>query len=399
MKNLRTIAGAFAAFLSILVMSAPASAHSQGESYVFFSITDDSLTGRFEAILSDIDRMLPIDANGDGEISESEFTAKTPEIFDFFDARFGITNDGQALTITPDGSGILDTPQGQFGQISFIVNGLTSVPDTLEVTYQPLIDADTPNHGGYGVIENNTRTGVVDNEAHIALFFKADGGAETLSTISDPWHKIFVEFVWQGVLHIWFGFDHVLFLITLLLPAVLMRQSNAWEPVSEFRDGLWNVVKIATVFTVSHSVTLSLAALGIVTLPVTLVEAIIAVSIAVVAFGNMFPIWHHRVLLIVFIFGLFHGFGFANVLEPLGLVPSAKVVGLLAFNIGVELGQIAIILVLFPILYLIRTWTAYPFLALKLGSVAIIIMAGIWIVERTAPTFWKYQQQLFAMVG
>jgi len=249
------------------------------------------------------------------------------------------------------------------------------------------------------VIENNTRTGVVDNERHIALFFKPDGEPQTLSTISDPWFTIFVEFVKQGVLHIWFGFDHVLFLITLLLPAVLWRNSNEWAPVDEFKSAFINVVKIATVFTVSHSITLSLAALGILTLPVTLVEAVIAVSIAVVALGNMFPIFHNRVLLVVFIFGLFHGFGFANVLEPLGLVPSAKAVGLLAFNIGVELGQIAIIIVLLPILFLIRKWSAYPFLALKLGSVAIILMAGFWIVERTADTFWKYQQQLMAMIG
>ena len=391
---------AAAVFLvAVLSAMAPAKAHQQGESYIFFSITDETLSGRFEAILSDIDRMVPIDTDADGVVSEDEFNAKTPEIFAFFANRFSISNGGQALDITPGPVGLLDTPHGQFGQIGFEVPALTVVPETLSVTYEPLIDADTPTHGAYGVIENNTRTGVENNESHIALFFKPGGIPETLTTVSAPSFDIFKEFVWQGVLHIWFGFDHVLFLITLLLPAVLMRQANAWEPVGEFRAAFINVVKIATVFTVSHTITLSLAALGIITLPVTLVEAVIAVSIAVVAFGNMFPIWHHRVLLIVFIFGLFHGFGFANVLEPLGLVPSAKAIGLLAFNIGVELGQIAIIMVLFPILYLLRTWSAYPFFALKLGSVAIIVMAGIWIVERTVPTIMKYQEQLFAMVG
>ncbi len=343
--------------------------------------------------------MIPIDANSDGTITEEEFTAKGPEIYEFFKDRLTITRNGETFPITSTDFGILQTPQGEFGQISFDVASPTPTPDSFEIGYTPLIDADTPNHGGYGVIENNTRTGVVDNERHIALFFKPDGTPQTLSTISEPWFAIFVEFVKQGVLHIWFGFDHVLFLITLLLPAVLFRQSNAWAPVDEFKTAFINVVKIATVFTVSHSITLSLAALGIVTLPVTLVEAVIAISIAVVALGNMFPIFHNRVLLVVFIFGLFHGFGFANVLEPLGLVPSAKVVGLLAFNIGVELGQIAIIIVLLPILFLIRQWSAYPFLALKLGSLAIILMAGIWIVERTADTFWKYQEQLFAMIG
>lgn len=386
-------------FLGFVGQTTDAAAHQQGESYIFFSITDDALTGRFEAILSDIDRMVRIDADGNGEISEPEFLASSNEIYRFFEARTTISDGTTTYPISSSGFGILPTPQGEFGQIEFSVDGLSPVPDSLQISYLPLIDAGAPNHGGYGVIENNTRTGVVDNESHIALFFDANGSPETLSTISDPWHKIFVEFIKQGVLHIWFGFDHVLFLITLLLPAVLVLRSSQWAPVGEFKTAFMNVVKIATVFTISHTITLSLAALGIVTLPVTLVEAVIALSIAIVALGNMFPVFHNRVLLIVFIFGLFHGFGFANVLEPLGLVPSAKAVGLLAFNIGVELGQIAIILVLFPILYALRNWSGYPFAALKLGSVAIILMASFWIVERTAPVFLKYQQQIFAMHG
>jgi len=152
----------------ILSTFTTASAHQQGESYIFFSISDDSLTGRFEAILSDIDRMLPIDADGNGEVTEAEFNAMSGEIFDFFEARLDIASQGQSLDISSTTFGILDTPQGQFGQISFDVNGLTNVPDSVEVAYEPLIDADTPNHGAYGVIENNTRTGVVDNESHIA---------------------------------------------------------------------------------------------------------------------------------------------------------------------------------------------------------------------------------------
>ena len=399
MKVFRVIALICATVMFVSGALSPASAHRQAESYVFFSQSENEISGRIEAILSDIDRMIPLDADQDGEITADEFNARTDEIFSFFADRLSISSGGTPHPLISSGFGILETPAGTFGQISFDLPDLDPKTETIDVTYEPLTDNDNPGHLGYGVIENNSNTGVVDNERHIALIFNPNGEPQQLNLIGDPWSKIFVDFVIHGIWHIWLGFDHVLFLVTLLLPAVLFRKSNDWAPVDEFKTAFINVIKIATVFTISHTITLSLAALGIVTLPVTLVEAVIAVSIAAVALGNMFPIWHHRVLPIVFIFGLFHGFGFANVLEPLGVVPSAKVVGLAAFNIGVEIGQVAIILVLFPILFVLRNWKAYPFMALKLGSVAIIIISGIWIVERSADTFWKYQQQLFAMVG
>ena len=383
----------------LLFFAAPLAAHQKGESYVFFSVSDEALTGRFEAILDDIDRMVPLDADANGEISEAEFTAKSSEIFDFFQNRLSLGLNGTDYAISFDSSGVLETPAGTFGQISFTVPDLNPTPDAIDVQYQPMTDAEFPDHGGYGIIENNTRTGVENNESHIALIFKPGDDAQSLNLVSDPWGKIFVEFVWEGMLHIWIGIDHILFLFTLLLPAVLLLNVNRWEPVDDFKTALINVVKIATVFTISHSITLSIAALGIFTLPVTLVEAVIAASIAVVAFGNMFPIFHHRVLLVVFIFGLFHGFGFANVLEPLGLVPSAKAIGLLAFNIGVELGQIAIIIVLFPILFALRKWSAYPMVALKVASVAIILVSMFWFFERSADSLMKFQSQLFAMAG
>ncbi len=377
----------------------PAEAHRKAESYVFFSITDEALSGRFEAVLADIDRMVPLDSDGDGKITEAEFLSKSADVFAFFAKRLDLSLDGASYPLSSTEFGLLETPAGTFGQISFDVTGLSPTPEAINLKYEPLSDAANPSHLGYAIIENNTRTGVENNEAHISLIFNGSAAGQELNLIGDPWHKIFVDFVIHGIWHIWLGFDHVLFLVTLLLPAVLFRRAGDWHGVEDFRTAFINVVKIATVFTISHTITLSLAALGILTLPVTLVEAVIALSIAVVAFGNMYPVFHRYVLPIVFVFGLFHGFGFANVLEPLGLQPTAKAIGLAAFNIGVELGQIAIILVLFPILYLVRNWGAYPFLALKAGSVAIILVACFWMVERSADTFWKYQSQLFAWVG
>ncbi|MEM8978500.1 MAG: HupE/UreJ family protein [Pseudomonadota bacterium] len=393
----------FVMFLAVLALmvgfGSQAEAHRKAESYVFFSVTDDTLTGRIEATLKDVNRMIPLDTNQDGKISEAEFTAKQDAVFNFFAERLSVSSNGEAFALASTGFGFFKVPFGTFAQLNFEVAGLSPTPEAVEVTYEPLTDAANPGHLGYGIIENNTRTGVENNEAYISLIFDVGGSTRTLSLVGDPWTKVFVDFVIHGIWHILKGFDHVLFLVTLLLPAVLFRNNNAWAPEEDFSSALWTVIKIATVFTLSHSVTLSLAALGIVTLPVSFVEAVIALSIAVVALMNMFPRFHQHTLWIVFIFGLFHGFGFANVLEPLGVQPASKVVGLAAFNIGVELGQIAIILVLFPVLFLIRRWQAYPFLALRLASVAIIAISGLWLVERTSGVFWRMQQDLLAFVG
>ena len=253
-----------------------------------------------------------------------------------------------------------------------------------------------PGHLGYAIIESNSRTGVADNEAHISLIFEPGDTRQALSLVAPPWHQVFIEFVEHGVWHIWLGFDHVVFLVTLLLPAVMVLTASGWAPAPNFRAAMWNVLKLVTVFTISHSVTLSLAALNILTLPVTLVEWIIAFSIAFVALGNIYPIAHRHTLWVVFVFGLFHGFGFANVLEPLGVNPAAKVVGLAAFNIGVELGQVALVAVLFPLLFAVRKWSGYPFVALRLASVVFILLAGAWLAERSPALFDGIQRTLLS---
>ena len=164
------------------------------------------------------------------------------------------------------------------------------------------------------------------------------------------------DFVIHGVWHIWLGFDHVLFLITLLLTSVMVISAagQLGAGTVTLKDALRSTLIIVTVFTLAHSITLGLAAFSIITLPVVLVEAIIALSIAFVALGNMFARLHLTSWKVILVFGLFHGLGFANVLAPLGLDPARKAIGLLAFNIGVELGQIAIVLVVFPVLFMLR---------------------------------------------
>lgn len=152
--------------------------------------------------------------------------------------------------------------------------------------------------------------------------------------------------------------------------------------MADFKSAFLFVVKVITLFTVAHSVTLSLSALGIVKLPVRLVEAVIAVSIIVVALNNIFPVFNRRIWLVVFGFGLFHGLGFANVLAPLGAERSSLLTALVGFNVGVEIGQLAIIAVVFPLFFMMRNWRAYQFQVLGLGSAALILVSSFWFAER-----------------
>ncbi len=134
-------------------------------------------------------------------------------------------------------------------------------------------------------------------------------------------------------------------------------------------------------FTIAHSITLALGGFGVIELPPELVETIIAISIAMAALNNIKPVVVNREWLIAGIFGLFHGFGFAGLLADLGLTQSRQVVSLLGFNLGIELGQIAIILLVFPALFIARRTRIYlP--AMYLGSVILIAIALAWAMDR-----------------
>lgn len=175
-----------------------------------------------------------------------------------------------------------------------------------------------------------------------------------------------LSFIAMGVAHILMGPDHLLFLVALL---ALTR-------------GIWPIVRIVTGFTLAHSVTLSLAALGWVEVPERIVEPLIAVTIVWVAVENLaFPAGARWRWLVAAAFGLVHGLGFASGLTALGLPRDAMVRALVGFNIGVELGQLAFVAVVMPVV----VWLARPgriaFLPQAL-SVVVAVMGVYWLVER-----------------
>jgi hypothetical protein len=181
----------------------------------------------------------------------------------------------------------------------------------------------------------------------------------------DDGGSAFARFFRLGIHHIWTGYDHLLFLLAVLLAG----------------GGFGRIVAIVTSFTVAHSITLGAAATGLVQLPVEPVEAVIALSIVYVAVENMLGRGGDRRALVTFFFGLIHGFGFASVLSETALPPGDVVVPLLAFNLGVEAGQLAVVVVVVPLLAVALRSSAGR--AVKLGLSALIAIAGaMWAVER-----------------
>ena len=207
----------------------------------------------------------------------------------------------------------------------------------------------------------------------------------------------------QGIYHIWIGLDHILFLLALILPSVVRRRgystesvSNSssdaqvvpsgfiiwnWFPVPNFKPAFLYIIKVITFFTIAHTITLSLASLQIVNLPSRFVESVIALSIGLAAYHNIRPIFKGKDWVIAFLFGLFHGFGFASVLADLGLTSEFLTLSLLGFNIGVEIGQLCVIALIFPILFLIRKGKSYPMI-LVYGSIFLILVSLYWFTER-----------------
>ena len=179
------------------------------------------------------------------------------------------------------------------------------------------------------------------------------------------WAAVFSRVFVLGVEHILIGYDHILFLLVLLIVS----------------KNLWYMVKVASAFTVAHSITLALAWYGIVDLPSRLVESAIAVSIAYVAIENIVGRRFGHRWMLAGAFGLVHGLGFYSALRDLGIGQSDMAITLLAFNLGVEIGQISIIAVVYgPVKWWSRqSWYRQ---SARACSVIVLLVASWWVVER-----------------
>ena len=362
--------------LLLWLPAGPAAAHKPSDAYLTLRLDGTTVEGQWDIALRDLEHAIGLDADGDGAITWRELAGRESAVAAYAVARLTVTEAGASCLLAPRRLLVDEHTDGTYAVLQFTADCPAGAA-AFAVDYRLFADLD-PLHRGLLRVEDRglTRTAVLGPEAPGFTF--ARGTRPSLS--GQAW-----AYVQDGFRHILLGYDHVLFLLTLLLPAVVLRADGGWRPVGAFAPAALDVAKIVTAFTLAHSLTLALATLHLVDLPSRLVESAIAATIVLAALNNLHPVVTRRMWLLAFGFGLVHGLGFAGALAALGLPRQAFLWSLLAFNLGIELGQLAIVVLFLPVAYVYRTAPLYPPLVLRAGSCAIIGLGGFWLVSRVLP--------------
>ena len=380
-------------FVALLALSPPtAFAHKESDAYLTLR-TDPAnpnvLRGQFDIALRDLAFVIDIDSNQDGEVTWGEVKAHRDAIERYALGGLTIKGDGLTCETHPTDQKIDAHNDGAYDVISFDAVCDKEIPNRLTVVYALFQDVD-PYHRGIVTIHAGDRV------AGAVLGPKTPTATLDLRE-PDRWSQ-FKSFMVDGIWHIWTGPDHLLFILSLLLPAVLYRRSlipssqppsipagsndTGWVPVPRLSRAMIELIKVVSGFTVSHSATLTLSVLGYVNLPSRLVESGIALSIIVAALNNLYPVVTRRAWVVAFAFGFIHGLGFASALAGLSLPPAAMAASLGGFSLGVELGQESIVLPFLPLAFLLRKTRFYQVGVLRWGSWLIIAIATLWLVQR-----------------
>jgi hypothetical protein len=363
---------AFGATIALLLFCTSAHAHKPSDSYLTLQVHGNKIDGQWDIALRDLDFALGLDADGNGAITWDEVRNKHTDIAAYALSRLSLSNQGKPCLAKAEKHLVDGHTDGMYEVLLFSASCETPVASPT-IAYMLFFDFD-PQHRGLVklVSPNGTSTAI----------FSPDTSRQTFTLGGERRLHQFAEYVKNGVWHIWLGFDHILFLLSLLFPAVLHLSGRKWQPAEGFKPSFLDVLKIVTAFTVAHSITLTLATLQVISLPSRLVESAIALSVIVASLNNLFPLFQKSRWIAAFLFGLIHGFGFASVLTDLGLPQSVLLLALVGFNLGVEVGQLAIVGIFLPIAYLLRRTWFYRRVVFNIGSALIAVISAVWLIER-----------------
>jgi hypothetical protein len=374
---MRRLAAAFArwASMALVLACAPAFAHKPSDSYLTLRAEDSRIAIRWDIALRDLDYVLQLDRDGNGDLTWGEVRTRAAEIENYAAGHLSVAAGGKSCPIAETAALQLDHhSDGTYAVLSLSANCGT-VAGSLHLKYSLLFDVD-PTHRGLVQWIAPGSTGAQ------ALVFSTDSAEQDLSLEGPSALETLRQYVVEGIWHIWLGYDHILFLLSLLLPAVLVHVGRHWEAAPSLKRSLLEVLKVVTAFTLAHSITLSLAVLGFVSLPSRFVESTIAASIIVAALNNLRGTIDKRRWVMAFVFGLVHGFGFASALADLGLPQGALALALVGFNLGVEIGQAAIVIVFVPVAFVLRRTEFYRRGVITVGSILVAAVAAYWFAQR-----------------
>jgi len=379
------VAVAVAALLTLIVGAGPAAAHATEQPYLYLFVTEASLDGRVEFAIGDVAKALDLDLGGTDPEIEQTLRDNASALQTYAAAHVAVGDNDGWWPIT---FGRVDLFREAPGALAFAVVQYevdraaipTPTPAALRVEFDPFFD-EFSGKDGLLLITGGYAGGEFVPDKELLVTFTGDSRNQPIDLGTRGQWGNFTSSVRLGIDHIKTGPDHILFVLALLLPSVLVFQGG-WKPMAGFTESLWRVLKIATFFTIAHSITFTLAGMGwLPTPPSKVVETIIALSIAAAALHNIRPVAPNREWTLSFVFGLFHGMGFASLVADLDVSRSSQLLSLLGRNVGIEIGQVAVIVLLFPGLFLLRRTPAYPPF-LTVASLALAALALLWSVER-----------------
>lgn len=364
--NHRFIAPLFALFC-FFRPAFPALAHNPDTSYARVVIGTNEVAFRFTYDVFTLLKITPLDTDNDRRVSRDELERGLTPIVEFLRKHIAVdVNDeesgfGDVVNfVWPPGVGDA-IPEADYHTAAGLIhfNFRLPVEDTPE---NVVLTFDFFSALG----ERHTVLGAFDygGQPHEVTFTRFEPDYDFVTGYETPLWRRLVKFLKLGVEHIFLGYDHIAFLIALIV-------------VSRFRE----LVAIVTSFTVAHSITLILAVLVIERLPVRLIEIAIAATIVYVALENLWVRHPRHRWALTFVFGLIHGFGFANVLREMSLPASGLVRCLLAFNVGVELGQLAIVVALLPLAWWLGRWRHGRRVVVGV-SLLLALFGAAWLIER-----------------
>jgi HupE / UreJ protein len=320
-----------------------------------------------------------VDLNVNAQSLESERAALTQYILANFHAR---SSDGHAFAVGLAAPIALERIDGA----PYLVAHLTLIPPvSSNIRFFDIEDDVILNrirsHVTLVSIRSDWMTGTFAGDPQLVGALRADLRTITIDRTDAGWLQGFGSIFHLGMRHIAEGTDHLLFLLALLLPAPLVAQRTKWAAFAGARRGVLQIVKVVSAFTLGHSVTLGVAALGLVQVPSAPIEVLIAVSILVSALHALRPIFPGREAWVAAFFGLIHGLAFATTLAELGLERWQLVIGLLAFNAGIETMQLIVVATTMPSLLLLSRTRLHPIVRIAGALFAATASVG-WIAER-----------------
>lgn len=358
--------------------------HSLSDSYLSVVLDDNRISGQWLIAVRDLELAVGVDGNRDGSVSWGEIVEQRSGIEDYALSHMVLTRHDVACEITLGAPMIEELNSGIF--VHLPLGGVCAGNGPLRLDYNLQFDTDS-SHRGVVILQQggDVQSTILSPSRRSAEFFSG-----SLSAFDQ-----YRAFVIEGVWHIWIGLDHILFLVALLIPVVVQRRGTD-SPTSTLngqslisRSRRWNdiamygeILKVVTAFTVAHSITLVLATLEWITLPSRLVESVIALSVAVSGVNILYPVFRGCQWQIAFAFGLIHGFGFAGVLADLPLPTQLFAGSLLSFNVGVEIGQLAIVAGLVPVLLILTNSALTRKLTEATSGLAIAGCGLLWVAQR-----------------